>query len=211
MQRLAISLCSSMDNDLLKDVEKAAEIIAAGGVVAFPTETYYGLAVDPFNETALAKLYCLKKRQHSKPILTLIAHQHDLQLLVDHVPDALRPFMALWPAPLTLVFPGHHALPVQLTGGSATIGVRISSHPVATALIRACGFPVTATSANVSGAKPCCTAALVKEQFGDALDFILDGGTTPGGSASTVIGLRGDKPFIIREGAVPPDVLQNLL
>ncbi|MDA3970185.1 MAG: L-threonylcarbamoyladenylate synthase [Desulfobulbaceae bacterium] len=196
---------------MLKDVEKAAEIIAAGGVVAFPTETYYGLAVDPFNETALAKLCRLKKRQQSKPILTLIADQHDLQLLVAHVPDTLRPFMALWPAPLTLVFPGHHTLPLQLTGGSATIGVRISSHPVAMALIRACGFPVTATSANISGATPCRTAALVKEQFGDALDFILDGGATPGGSASTVIGLRGDKPFIIREGAVPPDVLQDLL
>lgn len=200
-----------MDRVLLKNVEKAAAIIIAGGVVAFPTETYYGLAVDPFNETALAKLYRLKQRHQSKPLLVLIAHQHDLPELVDHVPAPLRPFMALWPAPLTLVFPALPALSPRLTGGSATIGVRISSNPVANALIRSCGFPITATSANISGAPPCCNAALVKEQFGDQLDFILDGGATPGGSGSTLLGLRDNKPFIIRDGAVPSHDLQDFL
>ncbi len=200
-----------MKGKLAEDVEKAAKVIASGGIVAFPTETYYGLAVDPFNEKALVKLYQLKNRQRSKPLLTLVAHEQDLGLLVDHIPEPLQPFLGLWPAPLTLVFPGLVTLPEQLTGGTSTIGVRISSHPVATALLLACKKPVTATSANVSGAPPCNTAKLVHEQFGDRLDYILDGGETPGGLGSTLIGLQGNKPVVIRDGAMPQALFQDFL
>ncbi len=190
-----------MNDVLLKQVEKAAAIITSGGVVAFPTETYYGLAVDPFNEAALDKLYRLKKRQRSKPLLTLIANLQDLDILVDSIPEPLQPFIDLWPAPLTLIFPGRKSLPLQLTGGTGTIGARISSHPIATALIQACGFPFTATSANISGSAPCHQPQLIKTQFGDLLDYILDGGSTPGGAGSTLIGLKGSRPVVLRDGA----------
>ncbi len=200
-----------MGEVLLEKVERAAAIIKAGGVVAFPTETYYGLAVDPFNEAALAKLYRLKQRKASKPLLTLIAHRRDLGLLVSHVPDAFLPLMALWPSPLTLVFPGLLSLPRQLTGGTGTIGVRISSQPLATALIRACGFPLTATSANISGQTACHKPQLVKDQLGDGLDYILDGGATPGGLGSTLVGLDEQRLVVLRDGALPRDVFADLL
>lgn len=200
-----------MDEVLLEKVERAAAIIKSGGVVAFPTETYYGLAVDPFNETALAKLYRLKQRKASKPLLTLIAERNDLTLLASRVPKAFLPLIALWPSPLTLVFPGLESLPSQLTGGTATIGVRISSHPIATALIHACGFPLTATSANISGQTACHKPQLVKEQFGAELDYILDGGATPGGLGSTLVGLEGQRLVVLRDGALPRDAFADLL
>ena len=192
----------------MKRVEEAATIIKSGGVVAFPTETYYGLAVDPFNVKALDRLYRIKQRKAAKPLLTLIAHLQELTLLVATTPEAFRPLMALWPAPLTLVFPSLPALPSQLTGGTSTIGVRISPHPLATALIQACGFPITATSANISGQAPCRTPQLIKEQFAvGGIDYILDGGPTPGGLGSTLIGLKEQRPVVLREGAVSSAVL----
>jgi L-threonylcarbamoyladenylate synthase len=200
-----------MDQTLQHDVEKAAKIIASGGVVAFPTETYYGLAVDPFNKEALVRLYQLKKRQRTKPLLVLIAQPGDLDLLVDTVPPVFEPFIELWPAPVTLVFPALSFLPLQLTGGTATIGVRISSHPVATALVRACGFPITATSANISGMTPCHQPDLIKKQFQDRLDYILDGGETPGGAGSTLIGIKNSKPVILRDGVFSVASLSRLL
>ena len=202
---------TGLDQALQNEVEKVATIITAGGIVAFPTETYYGLAVDPFNEEALKGLYRLKNRQQSKPLLTLIAQCSDLDILVNKVPTVLEPFMAFWPAPLTLIFPALHSLPAQLTGGTATIGVRISSHPVATALVKACGFPITATSANISGMTPCHQPCLIKNQFKDQLDYILDGGATPGGAGSTLIGVKKNKPVILRRGVFPSDSLCGLV
>jgi L-threonylcarbamoyladenylate synthase len=192
-----------MADDLAQKVEKAARIIRAGGLVAFPTETYYGFAVNPFDPEPLARLFRLKLRQAEKPILTLIAKRDELYRLASSVPAALIPLMALWPAPITLIFPGLDTLPPELTGGTGTIGVRISSHSVASALVAACRFPLTATSANISGETPCTTAGQVKNQFATGIDYILDGGTTPGGVGSTLIASCGGGIKIIREGAFP--------
>ena len=186
------------------DLAAAVEVIRAGGVVAFPTETYYGLAVDPFNAAALARLFRLKKRLVSKPILTVIDDQRQLPLLIREMPPAYRPLMAqFWPGPLTLIFKGRADLPVLLTGDTGTVGVRIPAHPVARALVRAVGGPVTATSANISGAAAAATAQEVRRQFGSGVELVLDGGKTAGETGSTIIGIENGRPRLLRAGVIP--------
>ncbi|MDZ7641208.1 MAG: L-threonylcarbamoyladenylate synthase [Desulfurivibrio sp.] len=183
---------------------KAAAVIAAGGVVAFPTETYYGLAVDPFNAAALQRLFTVKQRPDDKPILTLVAERQMLSRLVSRVPAPYEGLMdAFWPGPLTLIFAARPELPPDLTAHSGTVGVRISSHPTARALAAACGGPITATSANLSGRPAAVSAAEVAAQFTAGIDLILDGGSTPGGVGSTLVGLVNDELQVLREGVVP--------
>jgi len=193
-------------NAIRQDVRRAAEIIRAGGIVAFPTETYYGLAVDAFNVDALARLFKVKRRDADKPVLTLIPAIDQLPRLVKNVPAPFRTLMELfWPGPLTLVFEGHNNLPGLLTGGTGTIGVRISSHPVAQLLVEAVGVPITATSANISGNVPAVNANQVEKQLGSNLDLLIDGGETPGGKGSTIIGWRDEELILIRDGVIPFD------
>lgn len=183
----------------------AVRVIHEGGVVAFPTETYYGLAVDPFNSAALARLFELKNRSFDKAVLVLVHDQGQLPQLVEQVPSVFRPLLdVFWPGPLTLVFPARPELSPLLTGGTGTIGVRVSSHAVAARLLSSLGTPVTATSANISGREPATNAAQVKAQFGSAVDFILDGGETPGGKGSTLVGCGTDGHcLLLRDGVIP--------
>jgi len=184
-------------------IRQAVQVLRQGGIVAFPTETYYGLAVDPDNEAALQRLFQIKNRPGVKPLLLLI---HDISLLdnlVTAVPDVYLPLIEkYWPGPLTLIFPAQPHLSAWLTGGTATVGVRISPRPEALALGRIFGRAVTATSANLSGHPPSRIASEVSVSFDSAVDFILDGGETPGGRCSTVIGLRDGKLCLLRPGAV---------
>ena len=186
------------------DIREAVERIKSGGVVAFPTETYYGLAVDPFNEKALARLFELKHRHTSKPVLTLIHDVDQLQCLVRTIPS---PYYSLikkfWPGPLTLVFEGLATLPPLLTGNTSTIGVRISSHPMAQLLLESVDRPITATSANISGKPPAVNASQVERQLGEDVDLIIKGGSTPGGKGSTIIGFQDEKLVLIRSGIIP--------
>ncbi|MBU0682627.1 MAG: threonylcarbamoyl-AMP synthase [Proteobacteria bacterium] len=190
-----------------QNVQEAATIIKQGGVVAFPTETYYGLAVDPFNETALDKLFRLKKRPENKPLLTLIRGLDQLLTLAESVPPCFLPLIKLWPAPLTLVFPASKALSGRLTAGTHTIGVRISPHPVAMRLVELCGQPITATSANLSGVLAANSAREVAVQFPRGVDYILDGGMTPGGAGSTLVGCVDGRPVLLRSGILAPESL----
>lgn len=187
------------------DLEKAVEIIREGGVVAFPTETYYGLACDPFSKAALSRLFALKRRSPDKPVLTLIDHENQLPLLVKDVPSLFVPLMeSFWPGPLTLIFQALDDLPELLTGYKSTVGVRISSHPVARRLVEAVGQPITATSANFSGHPAAVSAREVSEQLGPDIDFILDAGETPGGKGSTIVGINDHgELMILREGVIP--------
>lgn len=186
-----------------QDFARAAEILADGGVVAFPTETYYGLAVDPFNTKALGRLFELKRRAANKPVLVLIDHLDRIALLAHEIPVEFRPLIArFWPGPLTLLFRSLDGLPPLLTGDTGTVGVRISSHPAANRLAMVHGRPISATSANISGATAAVTAAEVREQFGDRIDLILDGGRTPGGPGSTVAGLNNGKLRVFRAGVI---------
>lgn len=188
----------------MADLDRAVAVLNSGGVVAFPTETYYGLAVDPFNPLALNNLFALKQREVRKPILTLVDDRESLALLVQEVPDQYRAVMAeFWPGPLTLIFQARVNLPSLLTAGTGTIGVRQSSHPFARQLLRAFGRPITATSANISGRAAAVDAHEVKSQFGSQIDLIFDGGRTPGILGSTIIGLDGDNLLLVREGVIP--------
>lgn len=184
------------------EIQEAVKVIQSGGVVAFPTETYYGLGVDPFNPKALAKLFEIKQRPTDKPILTLISHPEQLSLLAAKIPLIFRPLCALWPAPLTLVFDALPSLPLLLTGDTGTVAVRMSPHPLAAALVNACRHPVTATSANISGKPPAICPADVKQYFGDAVDFVVEGGEAMGGMPSTVVGIRNDELAVIRDGVI---------
>ena len=189
---------------LNNDIHQAASILRDGGLIAFPTETYYGLAVDPFNEKALERLFSIKKRPAVKPVLVLIPSREDIFRVTDAVPDAADQLMdRFWPGPLTMVFSARKELSSMLTGGTGTIGVRISPHPVAQALLHAYGEPLTATSANRSGGSPAITASEVEEIFGDDIDMVLEGGRTPGKKPSTLITFTGNSIECIREGCIP--------
>ncbi len=181
----------------------AVEIILKGGIVAFPTETYYGLAVDPDNESALRDLYRLKQRESDKAMLVLIENSNKIGSVAAAVPDEYGVLMEkYWPGPLTLIFPAQKTLSPLLTGHSDTVGVRVSPHPIAEALVQAMGKPITATSANLSGKNPAKSALEVKNIFGGRLDYIVDGGETAGGLCSTLVGLKNEVLTIFREGQI---------
>jgi L-threonylcarbamoyladenylate synthase len=185
-------------------VERAVAILRQGGIVAFPTETYYGLAVDPFNQEALSLLFVVKKRETRKPILTLVNSRKQLSQLVRDIPVPFQTLMdRFWPGPLTLVFEGVAGLPPLLTGHTNTVGIRQSSHPVARHLSSSFGSPITATSANISGYDPAVNAGEIANTFGTEIDMVIDGGTTPGGAGSTLVGIERGRLRLIRDGVIP--------
>jgi len=185
------------------DYQRAVSLLARGKIVAFPTETFYGLAVDPFNEQALTALFRLKGRPLHKPFLVLVQNEGQLLQLTDSIPSVYRPLMkSFWPGPLTLVFPARSGFSSLLTGNRGGIGIRISPHPVAKRFGQLWGGPMTATSANLSGMPAARTADEVRRFFDDGVSHILDGGQTPGGMSSTVVGLDCGKLQLFRAGAV---------
>jgi L-threonylcarbamoyladenylate synthase len=184
-------------------IQKASQLIQQGGVAAFPTETFYGLGADARNEESLQKIFRLKGREENKPLLLLIGERDWLSELVRNIPPvAERLIEKFWPGPLTLVFAASPGLSTLLTAGTGTIGVRISPHPIAQALVLAVGRAITATSANLSGQPSTSLAAGVSRFLGGKVDVILDGGQTPGGMGSTVLDVSGPAPKLIRPGAV---------
>ncbi len=191
-----------------EELRTAAGIIRAGGIVAFPTETYYGLAVDPKNDRALSKLYHLKGREKAKPILVLVPERTYIQSLVESTPSCFVHLMdTFWPGALTLVFPARQRLSYFITAGSNTVGIRLSSNSYATRLCKLSGMPITATSANLSGKQAAVTVNEVLENFTEEIDYIVDGGQTPGGKASTVVGFDGNGPVLLRPGVVDFDLI----
>ena len=186
------------------DVAAAARAIAAGEVVAYPTETFYGLAVDAFNETALAKLRALKGREAEKSFSLLVSGREMLAPLCSEIsPLAERLMARYWPGPLTLVLPAHPGLPAAIVA-DGFVAVRHSPHPLAQSLVTAAGRAITATSANPAGEPPPSTAAAVAAYFAPPACLILDGGTTPGGRPSTLARVHGGDLEILRQGAVVP-------
>jgi L-threonylcarbamoyladenylate synthase len=190
-------------------IREAVSLLQQGGLIAFPTETYYGLGVDPFNRQALQRLFTVKQRVADKPVLVLVADQQQVSLLADAIPAPFNRLMPrFWPGPVTLVFPCRTELPDLLTGGTQTIGIRQSPHPVPCQLLRKFAAPITATSANRSGETPATTAAEVRAVFGSEVDLIVDGGATPGGCGSTLVGCNREL-FCIRAGKIPFASLLN--
>ncbi len=185
-------------------VKKAVSVLEGGGVIAFPTETYYGLGVDPFNVEALGELFRLKRREFSKPILVLVRDQEMLGQIVADIPEQYLGLIdKFWPGPLTLIFAAKPTLHPLLTGNSGTVGVRISSHPLVEKIFEKWPHPLTATSANLSGTSPARNIAEIKSYFSDELGFILDGGDSPAGLCSSIIGIENGRLKEIRQGKIP--------
>jgi len=184
-------------------LERAKETLLQGGLVACPTESFYGLAADPANEGAIRRLFALKRRAAEHPILLLIPCVELLSEYVTRIPPvALKLINEFWPGGLTLVFEASERISPLLTAGTGKIGLRLSDHPLATALARAIGGPVTGTSANISGEPPCCSAKEVLASFREEIDLIIDGGETAGGIGSTILDVTVDPPQILRNGMV---------
>lgn len=184
-------------------LDEAAIALKRGGMVAFPTETFYGLGVDALNSDAVVRLFAVKGRPESKPVLVLIGSVAMAEALAPEISAGARKLMARhWPGPLTLVLRAAPHVPSQLTAGTGTIGMRIPGHAVALGLVNAAGLAVTAPSANPSDQPPPLTAETVREYFGERLDLILDGGPTAGGPASTVADCTAWPPRILRQGPV---------
>jgi len=195
-----------------RGIEKASQIILRGGVVAFPTETFYGLGADVLDLEALQKVFQIKRREENKPLLLLVADQTWLPKLVKEIPPVAGQLMEkFWPGPLTLVFQASPHLLSILTANTGRVGLRISSHPVAQALVQAVGRAITATSANITGQPSASLASEVSQALGKGVDAILDGGRTAGGLGSTVLDVSGVLPKIIRQGTVSPAELAPFL
>lgn len=182
-------------------IETACHVVADGGVLAIPTESFYALAASASQSHALRRVNDIKGRPAGKPLLLLIAETTQLRGLVADIPPAAQVLMhQLWPGPLTLIFPALSGLSSELTAGTDTIGVRQPDVPALVPLLKSSG-PLTGTSANRSGDAPVTSAEKVAQALGEAVDLILDGGETAGGSPSTLVDTRG--PIrLVREGAV---------
>lgn len=181
----------------------AAAVLRAGGLVAFPTETFYGLGAAALQPAAVRRIFDVKGRPETRPLLVLVDSIGMAEGVAAEIPPPARALMARhWPGALTLVLRARPHVPVEVTAGSGTIGVRLSAHPVARALVGALGAPVTAPSANPSGLPPPATAAAVLVHFRDRIELVLDGGPTAGGAPSTVLDLTVDPPRVLRAGAV---------
>lgn len=185
-------------------LQKAISILTNGGVIAYPTETVYGLGVDATNEEALKNLFLVKGRDFKKPVSVLIHAVSVLPQLVESVsPSAQKLMDAFWPGPLTLIFSARPSVSSLLTAGTGKIGVRISSHPLANSLVSAFGKPITATSANASGMPECMSAGKVLQQLGDCINLVIDGGISSSLLTSTIVDLSSEQPLIVREGIIP--------
>ncbi len=193
-------------------IDRAVTILKEGGVIAYPTETFYGLGADAANEAAIEKIFTIKGRPSNNPVALIAGREEDIWPLVAEIPSAAQRLMkAFWPGPLTLILPASLAVHSRLTAGTGTIGIRISSHPIASALARTLGGPITATSANISGREECMTADRVLKTLGGKLNAIIDGGPTMGGKGSTIVDMTAEPPAILREGTVPLSLLSSVL
>ena len=195
-----------------KDFDEAVAALQRGDVIVFPTETLYGLGADALNSEAVEKIFQLKGRDPRSPIPVLVTGTDMLYTLIAEIPPSAKKLMeSFWPGPLTLVLPARQNIPTPLLNNSGGIGVRISSEPLATQLVRALGHPLTATSANPSGKEPARTLQEAKSYFSGTVDIFLDGGTLTSKSGSTVIEISADKINIIREGEVSISDLRKVL
>ncbi|MCI8566432.1 MAG: threonylcarbamoyl-AMP synthase [Lachnospiraceae bacterium] len=193
-------------------IQEAARIIQSGGLVAFPTETVYGLGADALNPQAAQKIYAAKGRPSDNPLIAHIADFEELPALAAEISDTARTLMRLyWPGPLTLIFKKTETVPFATTGGLDTVAVRMPSHPVARALIRAAGTPIAAPSANRSG-RPSPTKALhVREDLDGHIDMLLDGGEVGIGLESTIIDVSSSRPLLLRPGFISEETLKKTL
>ncbi len=198
-----------VSTQLRRELQRAMAYLQGGGVVAFPTDTFYGLGADVYSEEAVSRVFRIKGKGTGGPLPVLLSDVSGLSEVAVSVPVvAWQLAERFWPGALTLVLERAETIPAIVSGGRSTVGVRVPDSPLARALVRELGRPITGTSANPTGLPPATSAAEVRSQLGDAVDYVLDGGTCPGGQPSTVLDLTGTRPRILRAGKLPLDVLQ---
>jgi L-threonylcarbamoyladenylate synthase len=195
-----------------ESLTRIAETVARGGVIAFRTDTFYGLGAEPFNVAAVRRIKQLKGREERKAVLIVISDRKQVGRFIYH-PSATFNLLAetFWPGPLTLIGRATGEVPFEVTAGTETVGVRLPSDDKVRALIEACGGALTATSANPAHEAPAKTAAEVQAYFGDQIDLIVDDGAARSDQPSTVVDAGADEPKLIREGVIPWAEIQKAL
>lgn len=193
-------------------IQTAAKILQEGGLVAFPTETVYGLGGNGLDSTACEKIYLAKGRPSDNPLILHISEFEELNAIVREVSPAAQKLMdAFWPGPLTMVFPKADIVPAKATGGLDTVAVRFPNHPVARAIIKAAGLPIAAPSANSSGKPSPTRASHVEFDLNGKIDMIVDGGAAEWGLESTIVDVSGEVPMILRPGAVTKEMMEEVV
>jgi L-threonylcarbamoyladenylate synthase len=188
---------------LQREIGKGVEVLRKGGVIAFPTDTVYGLGADVFNSAAVERVYEIKDRPKHRQFPLLIADAKQLTALAEPIPEITWLLAKrFWPGGLTLVLSRKDSLPACLAWGR-TIGLRVPNHPVCLALIKGLGNPITGTSANTSGQPAALTAEEVEQQLGGKIDLVINGGKCPGGKESTIVDITREPPIILRQGIIP--------
>jgi L-threonylcarbamoyladenylate synthase len=193
-------------------IHRAAEIIKKGGIVAFPTETVYGLGADAFNPLAVARIFEVKRRPYFDPLIVHVAHPADVKKLVKEIPsNAKKLTESFWPGPLTVVLLKDENIPDIVTAGLPTVAIRMPNHPMALSLIKESKCPIAAPSANPFGYLSPTTAEHVQEQLGDQVDLILDGGPCPVGVESTIVSFLEERPRLLRPGGVSLEEIESVI
>jgi len=193
-------------------IEEAGTWIRGGGVIAIPTDTFYGLAADPMNPAAVARVFAVKGRSGEQALPLIAANVAQIAAHIGPLSRIAERLAAhFWPGPLTLLMPVPVAFAADVSGGTGQVGVRVPADPIARAVCVAAGGPVTATSANISGQPATADPDDIERTLGDAVDFLLDTGPTPGGAASTVLDLAAGEPRVLRAGAVSWDDIKRCL
>jgi L-threonylcarbamoyladenylate synthase len=194
-----------------QQVEQATTILKQGGIVACPTDTVYGVVAAINIEPAVERIYRIKGRPRSQALPILLADKSQMADVAKIVPLlAWRLADKFWPGALTMVLLKSESVSDIVTGGGKTVAVRMANHPMPIAIIRGLGVPIVGTSANLSGKPSALTAEEVRTQLGDKVDMIIDGGRCPGGIESTIVDLSGEAPRIIRQGAIPPEEIEQV-
>jgi L-threonylcarbamoyladenylate synthase len=202
---------SRLDVKIASQIDRAVEILKAGGVVAYPTDTVYGLGADVFNADAVAKIYDVKRRPRTIPLPVLIAEAEQVKLVASSVSRYARLLMRhFWPGGLTLVLPKAASLPDIVTAGDDKVAVRLPDHIVPLTIVRRLGKPIIGTSANVSNRPSPLTAQEVEQQLAGQVDLIIDMGRCPGGIESTVVDVTGEAPVVLRQGIVPEEEVMEV-
>ncbi len=195
-----------------KPIETIQSVLDSGGVIAFPTDTFYGLGADPFNPEAISKIFRIKQRPADKPLLVLIHSVDQLNSLTEEITPLVKYLMGnFWPGSLTLLFKAAPGLPGELTAGTGKVGIRLPAHLFTVQLLERLGRPLTAPSANISGQPAPKAIWELANTLGGELDLLVDGGPTPGGQPSTILDATLDPPTLVREGAVSQKDLKLIL
>lgn len=196
----------------IEDINKAGEILRNGGLVAIPTETVYGLGANAFDEEAVKSVFVAKGRPSDNPLIVHISEFEEIYTLVESVPESAKKLAEkYWPGPMTIILKKSDKIPSVVSGGLDTVAIRLPSHEIARAIIKASGVPIAAPSANLSGSPSPTNAKCVFDDMNGRIPMIVDGGECEVGVESTVLTLIGDKPRLLRPGGITPEQLREIL